>query len=216
MTTDLLQTSIFMLSLLLGATYYMTVPRHPFKLSWLIKGMSIFLLAILSLFILKGHIAILMFVALMIASFGDMFLALGDDEHYFGAGLGCFLVTHIMYTVSFVVGSNEHINSYITLMIFPLIFMATLAYGYLLSSIEHILVPVTFYIIALTMMVACALLYQSGSPLVIVGALLFFVSDLVLAINTFKKLIPGANCFTWGTYYVGQVLIVIGLYASQQ
>ena len=60
---------------------------------------------------------------------------------------------------------------------------------------------------AITAMVLAAILARFSNPWVAVGAILFLISDSLLAVNKFKTPVPFRDVLVWTTYYVGQFLI---------
>ena len=80
-------------------------------------------------------------------------------------------------------------------------------------------IPVTIYLIVIILMgVSTPLLWGSNEPisviLLMVGALVFIISDTINAFNKFAKEIPYERLFTMTTYLLGQFLLVLGfLYA---
>jgi uncharacterized membrane protein YhhN len=63
---------------------------------------------------------------------------------------------------------------------------------------------------AITAMVISAILGRFENPWVAVGAILFLISDSVLAVNKFKTPVPYRDFIVWSTYYTGQYGIAIG------
>jgi uncharacterized membrane protein YhhN len=205
---------ILSVSIALGVAFFATIRYQPFKFDWLIKGLSIYLLSILAFTSLTGPVAVLLSSALVFSAIGDILIAIDKgDGHYFKFGLVAFLITHILYIVIFCIDDSSLSTIYlIPALCWPLI--AINLFIYLLPLATTILIPVTVYVTALCTMVVSAMLLQSNSPLIVVGALLFFASDSILAINTLKKPIAHSRYITWATYYVAQVFITLGVIIS--
>jgi uncharacterized membrane protein YhhN len=74
--------------------------------------------------------------------------------------------------------------------------------------------PVAVYTTAITCMVIAALIRKptvSWYLPVVVGVILFMISDAGIAINKFGKQYGGANYFIMSTYMIAQYLIVRGV-----
>jgi uncharacterized membrane protein YhhN len=82
------------------------------------------------------------------------------------------------------------------------------AFGYWLwPSLGALAVPVMLYVAAITAMAATSI---RGGRLVAAGAVLFLISDSLLAADRFKSPIPGRDYLVWLTYYAGQFMIAWG------
>jgi uncharacterized membrane protein YhhN len=66
------------------------------------------------------------------------------------------------------------------------------------------------YVCALTAMVVTALFAEFAKPWVWLGAILFLLSDSIIATEKFKADIQFGNYLVWATYYLGQYGIAIG------
>jgi uncharacterized membrane protein YhhN len=64
-------------------------------------------------------------------------------------------------------------------------------------------------------MVISAILARFENPWVAVGAILFLISDSLLAVNKFKTPVPYRDFLVWSTYYAGQYGIAIGFLAAK-
>jgi uncharacterized membrane protein YhhN len=78
--------------------------------------------------------------------------------------------------------------------------------------------PIGVYVIALCLMVCSALLcllrpewVESAAWAVSVGAILFLVSDSLIAYNTFVAPTPHSDLVTMVTYHLAQFGIILGL-----
>jgi uncharacterized membrane protein YhhN len=71
-------------------------------------------------------------------------------------------------------------------------------------------VPVMVYSCAITVMTVSTILAGFSKPFVWIGALLFVISDSLIAAGRFKTAVPLAAYLIWPTYYLGQYGIAIG------
>ena len=71
-------------------------------------------------------------------------------------------------------------------------------------------VPASIYNAIILIMAVLALIGRAP-PLAVAGALLFVVSDSVLAVRLFAEQLPWAGWVVWVTYYLAQAFIAVGL-----
>jgi uncharacterized membrane protein YhhN len=80
---------------------------------------------------------------------------------------------------------------------------------WLVPGLGELSAPVGLYIFAITAMVISACVSRFPLSGVGVGAVLFLISDSVLAIDRFKTPVPARGFLVWSTYYAGQLLIAL-------
>lgn len=156
-----------------------------------------------------------MLLALSFSLIGDVLIIFDDiSKNYFLAGLISFLLAHIMYIIVFLEKRNNSIKpiAYITIL---LIYAFGLFY-LLKDGLEDMLIPVIIYVIAiLTMAITASLRKENGSSLsynlVLVGALLFVISDSFIALNKFYITITNEHLIIMSTYALAQYCIVMGI-----
>ena len=151
--------------------------------------------------------------------FGDIFLMLPKEQ--FIPGLVSFLFAHLAYTVGFTTSSPTFTLPTIIL-IFILLLTAYQIYKRISAGLDSnqltsLKIPVLIYTIVISLMVFSALttfLNSDWSFLsamsVSLGAILFFLSDTVLAWNKFVQPLRFGKLITIVNYHIGQILIVIG------
>lgn len=164
-------------------------------------------------------------VVLMAISFslvGDVLLMF---SHLFLFGLLAFLVAHVAYIFVY----RKHRNSstadplqgvYTTRLAFPVVLAGMGLLVVLFPKLGELKLPVTLYAFVLTFMVLNALFRfgrtsTSSFWLVLSGAILFMISDGILAFNKFHTEISSADLMIMSTYIVGQFLIIEGLIRHQ-
>lgn len=188
---------LLLISLVASAIYASTFALGAFPGSWAVKASSVALLALLA------RRTPLLAIGLLLGSIGDALLDL--DQKYFTAGLGAFLVGHLVYALCFwrtgrkLVGP-AHLGGI-------LLFAAALL-QWLWPTLGAMRIPVTCYFAAITIM---ALMSVRVGGWALVGALLFLASDALLATDRFRLAIPLRDWLVWFTYYGGQVGIAIGV-----
>ena len=151
----------------------------------------------------------LMLIAFFFSMMGDTFLMF-QGETYFMFGLGSFLITHLFYI--FVFSRNRLKANWLAR--FSFIIFSVIMLFILQSNINSaLLIPIIIYMIAITVMAITASERNINSEsywLVLIGAILFVLSDSLIAINKFVVTIPLQTILIMGTYILAQYLIAIG------
>ncbi len=160
----------------------------------------------------------LLVAALVLSSLGDFFLAF-DGETPFVAGLGSFLLAHVVYVVLFrqmglplaVIGDET--GRLVGAIAIVAVCLGLI--GWLWGHLGPMRAPVVAYTVAIVAMVVSALALD-GRPLAILGAFAFAISDACLAAITFRLKdgrlaslwLPLA---VWWLYWGAQVAILAGV-----
>ena len=195
------------LSIVCGFLYLVTQPWQPYTGSVIVKGLSVGPLALLAF--LAG--SPMLGAALALSTLGDVLLDL-DPVGLFVFGLGSFLVAHLVYISVFIQNRHRTVPLGVprVLLAVGVLLYSVAVSGWLLPSLGNLIVPVAIYMCAITAMVISAILGRFENPWVAVGAILFLISDSLLAVNKFKTPVPYRDFLVWSTYYTGQYGIAIG------
>jgi uncharacterized membrane protein YhhN len=164
----------------------------------------------------------LLLIALFFSFLGDSLLMYTDkNETYFMAGLFAFLISHMAYIFVYrqhklSEPGNELAGMQRLRFAFPIILAGTGLVVVLYPHLDNMLFPVIAYALVIIIMTLNALFrFGHTNPnsfwLVLAGALLFMLSDSLLAINKFMNPFPGAGFMVMLTYISAQYLIVEGL-----
>jgi alkenylglycerophosphocholine/alkenylglycerophosphoethanolamine hydrolase len=191
--------------------YLVTTPWRPYPGSPAIKGCTVGALALLA-FLSRGRRrdAGLLALGLVFSMAGDVLLDL--DPQWFVFGLVAFLLAHLTYITLFVRNRARpfHLSpSLAAAVVLVLASSATLS-AWIVPSAGDLAVPVIVYVCALTTMVITAIAGRFEGPWVALGAVLFMISDSLLAINKFKTPLPLRDYLVTVTYYLGQWGIALG------
>lgn len=164
---------------------------------------------------ISPYIRTMTLLALVFSLFGDVFLMFVDKSpNYFMFGLVSFLLAHIMYIFVFLKDRNSS-KSALGFILILMIYAFGLFY-FLLDRLGEMLIPVLVYVTVILTMSATAFLREGSVPkisyiFVLLGAILFMVSDSILAMNKFYAPIPFSNISIMLTYAMAQYFIVFGI-----
>lgn len=155
---------------------------------------------------------------LFCCTIGDIMLMLPHSDLYFMMGLGSFLIGHLFYILTF---KQDY-----TLEVFrkPFIYVAILCfsaagifiYSKLSAYIGDLKIPVLLYIFVISLMGVMAVGRYRNIPLknftmVMLGALLFVISDSILSLNQFVSHMQMGHFWVMITYMLAQYCIVTGI-----
>jgi uncharacterized membrane protein YhhN len=155
-----------------------------------------------------------LFAGLALSFVGDACL-LGHSKPTFLAGLVAFLLGHVSYCVAFIVHGYAHSS---VLALAPVLLLAAwLVDRWLRDRVESgMRLPVRAYIVVISIMLCLAFgAWRAGaSPLLLLGALSFYLSDLSVARDRFVQ----QDFFNrlWGlpAYYLGQLCLAMSVVAQ--
>jgi len=154
-------------------------------------------------------------LALVFSLGGDLLLLFtGSDELYFLLGLLCFLLAHANYILAYV-HRGYFDNAKVALSGLLIIVYAVIVYMYIADGLGDRQPYVIAYIFILILLALVALLRKSyvsqrSYLWVLAGAMLFILSDSLLAIDTFKTAIPYGGIPIMLTYSMAQWFLVHG------
>ncbi len=156
----------------------------------------------------------LLSVGLAFSAGGDILLELnivdGYNEMRFLGGMGAFFIAHLCYVIYFSVLSKAIKPLYLAI-------AAMLGIGqwlYVSPHLNQLLIPVSLYMVIICIMLWRALAaanWQDGvfsrDTAMAWGAVLFALSDSLLALSLFKFEYSGSHYWVMLTYYVAQYAI---------
>jgi len=151
----------------------------------------------------------LILVAFFFSMLGDTFLMF-NGEIYFMFGLGSFLITHLFYIFVF---SRNRLKINPLVRIFFLVFSIIILFVLKKNISNFFIIPIVIYVITITIMAIFASERNTNTKsyrLVLMGAILFLLSDSLIAIDKFVVPIPFQTFLIMGTYILAQYLISVG------
>ena len=211
MVVSITNTLLLYVSIFLSSVFFITIKFPDLKGSWIIKGLSIILLSVFAYHNCITEIALLISVSLIFSSIGDIFLGI-NEEKFFIHGLVAFLVSHILYCIAFYSSFNIHSLSeenHFILNLALILYSITMLKK-LLPKLGNLKFPVIIYVCVIFLMGIGAISSNYTTSILVLGALLFIVSDSLLATQKFLKPFLGVQYLIWITYYLGQLFIVFG------
>lgn len=164
---------------------------------------------------MSPYIRNLTLLALIFSLLGDILLMFVEKSpNYFMFGLIAFLLAHVMYILVFLKHRNPSKKP--TGFIVILLLYAVGLFYFLMDRLGDMLIPVLVYMTVILTMSATAFLRKGqvsniSYKLVFLGAVLFMVSDSVLAMNKFYAPVPLSSIVIMLTYALAQYFIVLGI-----
>jgi uncharacterized membrane protein YhhN len=161
-------------------------------------------------------------MAIIFSCLGDVLLMLqGSNPNYFMVGLGAFLFAHIFYIFAYKQHQREESGNELQGLqkirfALPIVLAGTGLVTILYNRLGDLKIPVLLYAGVLTYMVLVALFRfgrtNAGSfAMVFGGAILFMMSDSLIAINKFLDPLSQIEFWVMITYISAQFLIIRGL-----
>ncbi len=151
-------------------------------------------------------------LALVFSWAGDVFLISSD---WFVAGLASFLVAHIFYIAAYhKTGAAKNNPQPLAVAVFALYGVCLVWFIY--PGLHDLKAPVILYALVLLGMGVWAFKRKGGTNtasfrLVATGAVLFVLSDSLIALNRFAFAVPAERILVMSVYMTAQYLIVQGL-----
>lgn len=160
----------------------------------------------------------LLLTALLFSWLGDIFLLFENKNSlFFIFGLASFLTTHVLYITYFLSIRSNNVS---LLKKQPLFIALVTAYGtslvwLLYPKLGDLKIPVLLYAAVICAMLLCSLhifykVNYKAALMYVTGAVLFVISDSVLAINKFYQPFTYAGILIMLTYCAAQYNIVNG------
>ena len=167
--------------------------------------------------------------ALLFSFFGDILLMITEqtiiwpgikEETWFIMGVFSFMIAQVFYIITY-----KYYRSYegkksarhITVSLSSVIILYTMIlWAKLYPHLDDMLIPVTIYTLTILTMVLMAITrHRKTSPksfiMVLAGAVIFLLSDSMIAINKFILPLEHERLLIMITYILGQFLIISGL-----
>jgi uncharacterized membrane protein YhhN len=185
-----------------------------------VKSLIIPLLIWLYLRFIRGHgnrFHSLVIAALVFSWMGDIILQLTQfNESFFLVGLGSFLITQLIYMFAFFITPGKNALFFKKIyMIVPVVLYGWGILSLLSDGLGDMKLPVTIYTVVILSMLLAAInrekkVNRQSFLLVLAGAILFILSDSLIAINRFEQPFELARIAIMSSYITAQYLIAVG------
>jgi uncharacterized membrane protein YhhN len=149
-------------------------------------------------------------VALVFSLIGDVALMVAGDKLVIG--LGAFLIGHVAYVVGFALRGGDASDYAVgaAIVAIPAVVLgARFVRALRRGGHDELTSPVLAYVLAIAAMVASAI--AVGNAYAIAGAVLFFVSDSLIAEQRFVQPRRAVPVLIMVTYHLGQAGLVVSL-----
>lgn len=213
---------------MVAITDWLAISRKWYRVMFIAKPLT--LMVLLGLMFLYGGLRNLPLtcftIGVLFSLAGDIFLMInpaGLSRRWFSLGLVAFLLAHVAY----IFGLNVPLPDVSPIWSLSLAIVLALTVARFLRQIitslrkkgmKWLVVPVTIYGMVITLMLLSALLTLSRSDwsflpacMVSLGALLFYISDLILAWDRFVSPVNNGRLANMITYHLGQAGLVVGI-----
>lgn len=193
--------------------YLLSLDFRPYPLDFLFKAMPVFLLMFACIQYSKGKPRLLLLATLAFSAAGDILLSL-TFQNSFLFGLGAFLVAQIFYQIQLWPRRNWQKWKGLPLLVIGC-FAGIMLY-LLLPNLDKMQLPVIGYMLVISLMAASAVMAVTDSKRVMYGAMIFLISDALIAWNLFLQPIPYRSYLVMITYYLAQFLLICGILSMLQ
>jgi uncharacterized membrane protein YhhN len=185
----------------LAVAFVASIALLPYPGDFLLKASPIACLVIAVGLAGTGPRQRLVIAALVFSAIGDISLERG----VFILGLGAFLVAHLFYLTVFCRRLRPTPTGAVALLALALYALVLMVY--LSPRLGESAVPVYLYMGVLFAMAGAAIIGRDNHTLVAIGAVLFVLSDSLIAIDRFAGPVPGARYAIMVLYYAAQYLL---------
>lgn len=162
----------------------------------------------------------LLSVCLLCLFMGDVFLLENTSLYFFPVGFFAFFMANIFYSMVLYRSANLDINKSYPFLAVSAIYLFAIFY-LMYDKLDSYFVPVLIYMFAVLNMIQAAFLRYKvvnhySFLLVFIGALLFLLSESILALHMFYEPFPYKNFLIMFFYGLSQLLIILGILAEQK
>ncbi|PWR19038.1 lysoplasmalogenase [Zavarzinia compransoris] len=213
---DTIRYALFVISLVTSVIYLGRTGGAWYPLMPWLKAVPVGALALLVAISIPGapFLGVLLVLALALSTAGDVFLALKDEKRWFVFGLGAFLLAHLAFIAIFAYvlshfGARLDAARLVAVVIAAILALALFAR--LRGGLGEMAVPVAVYMAVIVIMVAGALTVPASTPWIALGAVLFMISDAMIAISRFGAPFQAVHHLIWATYYLAQYFLMVGI-----
>jgi uncharacterized membrane protein YhhN len=214
-----------------GIVFFVVLGVHLLSLAmdWLVTGMitKALLMPVLAVYVISAgrmdaKLRTFILLALLFSWGGDVLLMFQSrDSLFFLLGLASFLVAHLFYIFFFhQVRQREKLKSRLWTLLVVAVYYSVLI-AVLNPWLGELRLPVRIYglVISFMLLLALHMFYlqnKRAGKFLAAGAILFVLSDSILAINKFLQPVPAAGVLIMLTYGLAQFFIVYGVVLTRR
>jgi len=200
-----------MLFILVAISYLIAANFFSYPLDYVHKALPALILAVwLST---SRQLPKIIIVAFIFCAIGDLLLAVAFANNFI-YGLAAFLIAQLLFAICFwqwrIWGAWKMIPALILLAV-----ALTLALVIVPSS-GVLALPVTIYMLIILCMAISALLATKTNCMLLLGAIMFMISDSLIGINKFVIPIPFEHLAIMTSYYLALFLLAVGILKRTQ
>jgi uncharacterized membrane protein YhhN len=180
---------------------------RPFAGRFALKAVPVLALALIVWNHRKSRQEILLFIALLFHSGGDVLLEI-ERVRLFLPAIGAFMLGHIFYILTF----KADISSPLILSTFQKVFgSGVILFAIVIGAVTvphleaHLVAPVVIYMVVISFMVICTFLANYRTAWISAGAISYLLSDSIIALTTFIHPFAASSYIIWPMYYLGQL-----------
>jgi uncharacterized membrane protein YhhN len=160
----------------------------------------------------------LLVVALAFGAVGDGFMS-GDPKRWLLPGLLAFFAGHLAYLALFMTTPHSPLDGVTVFIACAVVLFSGAFIVFLWTSLADMRWPVVAYTGVIALMGATAARLDMGTSWVAIGAAMFILSDVLVALETFKieddaRIRLLTSPLLWALYFGGQALIAYGFLLS--
>jgi uncharacterized membrane protein YhhN len=183
------------------------------------------LILLIALFVVSAarskfdRFAVFILLGLVFSLAGDVLLIPDDTDQFFIYGLGSFMLAHIFYIRAFTITYLEN-HEIALIKRHGWVMILIIAYGFsffrlIQDHLHEMIGPVMLYTMVITLMLLLAAnrykrVGKKSFQYILFGAILFVLSDSILAWNMFVKDLEYSHLLIMSTYGLAQLFIVLG------
>jgi uncharacterized membrane protein YhhN len=206
--------TLLILAAVLAVGDWIAVQQRLFRMEYVFKPATLAALAATAAVANLGDAKPWVFAALVFGLIGDVGLMLseGRSDPPFLIGLGAFLIGHGWYIVAFLrtgVRGWYVLSGLLVVAGIAGLALPAVLRGAARSAGRPFAMIVAFYASALSAMTVLGV--GTGLVTVAVGAVLFLISDTLIARQRFVRPVPNGDVLIIVTYHLAQFLILVGL-----
>ena len=199
---------IYKIYIFIALLYIILLSIHPYPFSSVIRLLPVLMFAYLCFKYLKEPMKFFMGIGYICCTCGDIFLDLSRTEFFIQA-LAAFLFGQIFYIIAFA-QQFYYRKKRLYLALSPLLYALVITI-ILFPRLGTFLIPVLVYIVVITLMGIFSAFINSKKTGIFIGAMIFIISDSLIAINKFVVPFKYSTAIIISLYFIAQYMIGTGV-----